>query len=710
MSRNAIGCLAMMCLCSGAPAKGPADAIPSNALIVVEAHQPLRCAEQALKLDAVRALADAEAGEALGQAALGLARLGALHVTGAPLDTLVETFTNGVALAVLDGEAGKEGAPWVLAADLGDRAKNFDALWRDRVLPRLAELPGVSIRPRKLADVQGHILLMPNGQSLSIARVRQYLLVGANPGVQAAVRVVRGQTKSIAVGKAFRRVAAPLRPEVGLLVWLDVQAVRARVTKGSPQDPRELREQEKLGVADVRSLGIAASIRDGLVEERAVVELAEERRGLLGILSELTPRPVEAASRIPGDYEAYAVVAFKDGVELESTIEELARRMDGEAAAAKWRNGLTQVGDKLQVNLRTDIFDSLGKELFVAIKARKQSAGQPLTWSSFDIIFGAHCTNAKRIIQTANLIFTADWAVNMGLLWNLRNVNKVAVHTLGFPAKPMLSPTYAEVDGYLLFSLRESALIEAVKALQQRKTLGIDAALARAAGKPGAATIEIGARLQPFVNLLIRAARKKGGRKIKPWLTYMTTAAKGLSAAHLRLGPHDLGFSLRCRSPIGLIALPTAAISAGELLKNPTDRKIETAREHMKRIGYAVKRYVAKHGAYPASLQGLTPRPLKSVPLDPFGAPGKAGFRYRAFGRPGDAGAGWLVISRGPDRVWNIPLDTLDLAAWSRRYKTPRGPADVAQLKKWIHGYKPERHEDEGDPTDEGDLVHTGNR
>jgi len=47
-------------------------------------------------------------------------------------------------------------------------------------------------------------------------------------------------------------------------------------------------------------------------------------------------------------------------------------------------------------------------------------------------------------------------------------------------------------------------LIEAVEALQKKKTLSIDAALARAAGKPGAATIEIGAKLQPFVNLLIR--------------------------------------------------------------------------------------------------------------------------------------------------------------------------------------------------------------
>jgi len=551
-------------------AADPASALPAETLMLVRVRDGSRCLKDVRQLDVVKRLAAREWGHALGIALEGAARSASVFLSDVPLSKWADIVAQDVALAVWEEADSGKRTGWVIAADLGERTTEFDRLWLDVFLPRLSEaVPDMRIEPAQGSGEYAFVLR--DGSRIKAARKDCWLLLGSPETVKVCLAAAGDQERALVSQARYREPMSRLSTESGVFVWMNAERLWQRAAPELERNARKRRDLTNMGLLDVRAAAARARVRDGLVEEHIVLELAPSRGGILGLIAGLTPRAIQAPAKVPKEMTAYAAFAFKDGIELAKKIENLIERTGGENAIGEFRSGVLKLEETLQINLHGDVYKALGSEAFAAIEATGMvdaaKARLPLSWANVEFLFGIHCSDSNRIIETANFALTSDWAVNAGLQWNVRQADRVPIYTLSHQGRPMLSPSYAAVGDYLLIALRERTLANAVRSISGGRCVKETDAWKRAARPVDPSLLELYVSLQPFLPAFAQNAAAKVDDDAKPWWPYLVDAARECDAVHVRVQQEPLGLAARCRSPLGVAVVPAALIGVGELLK-----------------------------------------------------------------------------------------------------------------------------------------------
>ena len=692
---------------AGSSAYGGESILPRETVLLIRTGSLTRTYGQLKTLDGVQAMRKSPMAHPLGDAVTGLAGLLSTHFLGVAPSRLLETLGGDASLALLDKTDAKGRAEWAVICDLADAANDFGILWTKTILPRLREaLPPSSLSTTLIGGHRAHRIAAKGG-GVYVLRVKRYLLAGSKPAIQECLDTMEGRSSAL---RALPRVDGPLTSGAGLAAWMDVERLRLRGVQSAWERKWQKQEMEKVGLLDVSSVTATSTVREGILEERIALQIMKARRGLLGLIAELKPCVINAPEVIPGDFQCYLAMAFKDGDDLGSKIEDLARRMGGQQGVDNYHAGRQSMEEKLHVDLHRDFFEALGNHAFVAFHGldlatllRKGTMKSP---QNLRFVLGFHSVAPDRILGAVdNVAAEID-----GVQLKVQKIEGYEVHSLSHPNAPTIAPSCARVGDYVLFAVAEETLISALQAIAAGETLNKESSFRHLAGETRPAAMALYLRLQPQLNTVLEATRSRAPKRLRPFWPYLMTAARSLPAVYFDVGATPQRVTFRLRSSLGAVTLPGALIVAARLLKTENGRRVEDTRDRMKKVVGGIRKYVRQEKAFPPSLDFLVPHYVEALPPDPFAGPDGHKFGYVSFGRPGQEGAGWLLISRGPDRKRDVPDEIGDFGDWLAQYESPTSPAAAGRLKRQIYRFRPDSYADERSDEDEGDIVNVSRR
>jgi len=621
--------------------------------------------------------------------------------------------------AVLLQEAAPNGRPhWAVIADLGDRAEAFETALRQRILPRLAvSVPKMRLNTRSHEGVALHSLLIPQGPEIWCGVVAGRLCVGSERALERVVAVHKGKERPLSQSDDFEALRARLDVPSGAMLYVNLAPVWARMEKEEwGADPHKRREAQTLGLISLRAYGMSSqpAAQGGLYESKFVLHGHGRLSGLLGAIAGCAPAPLECASILPEGYDLYAALSFSSAEALVQALKGMVRTSEGEGPVQQFDAGVAEFQKMFGADFKRDVLDPIGNEMFVAaqlpdVARMLAQRRKPRPWSDIKILVGLEAKDADRLFGTAHLVLLSEPLAGMGFDVTSVQVGGTPVHVVSLAARPNFRPAYAKLGRYVVFSLAADTVKEAAAAQAANVLAASERHRAPMQGMPPQAVLRIYADPVPELSQAIDAlpALNVGQTRLKPMLPVLKNMAAELPALALTATSEDGDVVGKVMSPAGGPFWFSAVCAFGALSRSTVERRVELAKERMKSIIKALRGFARNQHVYPALLADLVPVHLRALPEDPFAKGDEAAFGYRSFGTPGHPGSGWILVSRGPDGKFDVPLDTLDAAAAQELHRAMQRPppGDLSKLKALMYQFQKGRHADEKSEQDEGDIV-----
>ncbi len=638
--------------------------------------------------------------------------LGAVFATGLRPEEFRQALGGHVGLVLLDlpgrGQMAKN-PPVLLLIEAADGPKLEGILKSQLELFTLLSNQPL-VKQTQHAGTALYEVSPPNGRSFAYCFQGNVLILGIRATVTKLLDALAAGQPRLASDPTYRAVRQQLAtPTGGLRGYVNVAAVMAKAgVAGRPQQRRILRI---LGVAELKGAGIAVDFVGSKVRDRIYLHTAAPSMGVLRFLTEGKPIAPTAAKFVPAHYTLLGSMAIQD-VGIWDRLYRAIADAQGEAAANNMNAVANMVQQNLGVRVKEGFFDTFTDEMFFAIDLSKfgsfAGAGRPPAPQELPFIAGARLKNVPALLETANRIAANEALFERGIERVIKKHRGVDVATWTIPASPEIKPTYAIVDNTLLFSIRQEAVVQAIDAYKTNKNLAATL-LANAPPAevfPAARHYRITLNDGQLLAMLLDLIRAEVPTELHRFLPELDRVVKGLSGYHAVLRREAQGYSLTAVSDLGSLGTVVLAAVCFDQLNRVVARRVEA---DFDKFAAALEEYHAKHKAYPETLEQLVPDFLPNVVRDRFEPKRAYGYSRGQPGPDGQFPGAWVIISVGPDKKPNIPVEQFDPAAWTQRLQSD-DPAQINTLKALIYQFRKDQFPDERKNDDEGDLVRLGGK
>jgi competence protein ComGC len=257
--------------------------------------------------------------------------------TGVAFDDAMQLLQGGLAAALVDmapPEAREPGPAPVLA--VSPRFKSAVEAFQKKSTPPAEPGQPAPQPPFQIVERPGALFLVMDPECL------------AAPGA-----------KTLADEPSFKAVKAKMFGPTGmplLYAWGNAESVLARAMAHDPEAKENL---PKVGLADVKGVGLGIGFADGRIREALVVTSPGERKGLVKAFTTGAPLDVAAlARRAPADCTSFAAARLDLKALLDEVIAAVKTIEPG--AAKEIEGGLEEIKKELGLDLKADLLAALG--------------------------------------------------------------------------------------------------------------------------------------------------------------------------------------------------------------------------------------------------------------------------------------------------------------------------------------------------------------
>ncbi len=631
-------------------------------------------------------------------------------VTGADLAAMLPTEYT-VAVLPLPEDAGDLEAPdRIVLGRLPDA--RFPKLWQDRLFPGLRALDDKGQWSEKSAGDTRVYQLQKPGEAPTWLAFAGDLLVAGNPG---GVRRVLEQSGRQAASPRVRPDFDRLGKERLAAVFFDAGAAIGRTLEQLPDDAKEVQDMRLFGSDGLKQIVGVVLKSDRRFEERLLLDARNDEgfEGVLGLLQRTRPVAFRSANIAPADSLAYAALDLGSGGDLLEGIRRLAARRRGDQADAAVTTFLQMLGAQFGIDIAQDVFGNIDAELFVALRPRvpggpRWKGDKRELRAEMTGVAGIQVKDEAAAQQTLQRVLQSPVFMAFGLGTTEETYNGTTIHQVTvaqFPGNDKRAPVtvaYAFVEGFLVVA--ETAQIKIlVDCIAGGKVLGKSAAFrSTVEGGLSPALLRLYLDPRPVLAQLAPQLAKKTPPAAAPLVPMLTAALRAIGPARLDMRPSEQGLALQGSFPVPVLNVILAGAAADHVGKPPVERRVKLARERMKVVAGALRRYYRRNGeAPPDSLLQLAPGILEEVPGDPFNGDEMFGYGVA----PG--GAGWVLTSVGPDGRADLDVDAFQQSQWQKLQRAET-PEDRETAKALIYRFRPKKFPDERALDDEGDIIQTG--
>ena len=561
--------------------------------------------------------------------------------------------------------------------------------------------PAIGLTTTEAGGTTIHEVSLPQGATLAYA-VRGKLLILGSP--HSVGELLAGGKAALATSALYKTVRQQLGAAAGVVAYVDVGRLLEKT--GALANPAQMQGLRGVGLASVQAAGLALDFEGRQVRERLYLHTGGTQTGLLKVLTTGDPIDPTLTRLVPPNYTVVATMALKD-VGLWGRIHQLIVDTQGEAAAGNMDIGANMVQQQFGVQLREGLFDTVKDELFIAADLSKipafAGAGRQPRVEEIPFLVGAKLGDGVALTETLDRIAANEKLFEQGIERAAKKHGDTDVFAFRVPFRADLRPSYAMVDGVLLFSLRPEAIQTSLDARKAKKSF---AGTAAAKAQPGAAHLRLQVNDGQLLTMLLGMVREglpEGAQRLVPELERIFGGLHGYAAVLRR---EDKGISLTAQSDLGTTG---TFLVAAILLDQFNAIVAKRVSGDFDKIAAALEQYRAKHGSYPGSLDQLVPDFLETVPSDRFQPARPYGYSRGTPGLDGKLPDAWCLTSVGPDKKVDIPVEQFDPPEWQRRATAPQ-PEELEGLKRVVYQFRSEQFKDERKNDDEGDLIRMGGK
>ena len=641
---------------------------------------------------------------------------GGVLLTGLSDEAFRASIGNHVGVALLDFQTPAElrrQLPLVFLVEVADAEKLRVTLEEQLEIFDLLAPQGL-LSETKHAGATLYEVAPPNGVPFAYCFHGNLLVLGRRPTLVKLLDGLAADPGRLATDPGYRAVKKRLAlPEGGLGAYANVRRLMDKLGLNARPGPAAV--LHKVGLAGVQGVGVTMDFVGRKLRDRVYVHATGEPKGVMKLLTAGKPAQTghtASASVVPPNFTLLASFALND-VSLWDRVFAALTEIVGPQAGQQMVLGAGAVQQNLGVQIKEGFFDTLAGELFVALDLSRLSSfmgtGRQPAPQEIPVIFGARLQNAPALVDTLNRIAAHEGLWENGIRRTLKKHRGVDVYTFAIPANPNLQPTYAIVEDVLLVGLRQDAIVRAVEAHKDKKSLAT-ALLATSAGPPDSFPPTCHNRIDvddaALLTALLELIQGEAPANVRRLVPELQRIAKGLSGLRLAVGREADGYSLTAVSDLGTVGSGLVFALCMAQFNGIMARRVEA---DFDKYAAALEEYRAKHQAYPETLEQLVPDFLPNVVRDRFEP--KRAYGYSR-GRPGLDGkfpGAWVLTSVGPDKRVDVPVEEFDPAAWTQLLKTA-DPAEVARLKRLVYQFRKDQFPDETKHDDEGDIVRLGGK
>jgi len=696
-----------------APPKPMATAAPKDAILCLAVDDSV-----ALR----RALRESAAGRTVGESALlksGLAFLQAARdfalqylgeVSG---DRLQELLPSEWALLVFDlppdaGELQQPGVVCVgrLPAGKGDE---LEKLWTERLFPRVqALIKDAKIERGVYRDVPVYRFQKPEESPLAAAFVHGMLAFGSPPGVHRFVDEPPASGKSLTTDPDYQAAAERFFPEALATAFLGLGAPIRRHVSELAEGSKARKDAHLLGLEFIRSLSGSVKPADGRFHEAVFLDMGDNaEEGLIGLLHSRRPISPRSAALVPDHYAVHLALSITSGAELFEVFCELVIRGEGEEARKNFDELREFTKAQWRIDLDQDLVGQVGAEAFAALAPPQDAdwtgAKAKPRLQDCQFLIGLQVKDATVLRESLRRALDSSVFGDQGITLTVESHENVDFHIVRGPKLPAEGRAYAFFASFLILGRDTESLKQVLVALTERRSLARNprCKAARAPfSNPAIATLYVNA--SPVLKQLIPALLEKEQPALQPFVPVLTELAAQAGEGRLVLRPCERGLLVDGDFALPLLTPLVGLAGAGHFGKPLAGRRAERAKDQMKEVGKALRKYYRKNQAPPDTLMQLEPTYIEELPTDPFRQGGHFGYGVS------DGGAGWILTSVGPDGKADIDVDDYNEQQWRELRKT-RDPVTIEKAKRLIYRFRPDKLRDEKPYDDEGDIFFTGN-
>ena len=640
------------------------------------------------------------------------AELGAVVLTGQPTAELRSCLGQNAAIALLDfkdAADAKQRVPIVLLVEATD-PKKLDSILTAQ-LQLFSLLRGeLTLSERQHAGATVREVALPKGGSLAWCLRENFLIVGSPDSTNSLLDHLGAKGPSITTFPAYQAVHKQIPTTAGLTAYVNGKAL---LEKSAVQNnPAELQKLRAAGLADAQALGLAIDFQRRQVRERLYLHTGGQATGLIKLLTQGPPITPTAAQFIPPTYTVCLSMGLNE-VGLWDRVRTMIVDAAGEPAASFLDTAAAQVQQNIGVQIKEGFLDTFGEELFAGLDLSQLGkflgTGREPKPEELPFIVGARLRNAPALTQTLDLIAANEALFEKGVTRTRAKHGDVDLYTFRIPVSTEIQPSYAILDNVFLFSIRPEAVAAAIDAAKSKKSFAAtpaqgthSVANVSPSGAPAHVRLYVNdAQLLATFLGLIRQEVPESARWLLPELDKLFA---GLHGYHVILRREPQGVVLTTLSDLSSLGTLAAVAVIMDQFHAIVARRVEADFEA---IAVALEKYRAKNNAYPDTLDPLVPDYLPSIPQDRFEPKRPYGYTR---GRPGPDGKvpdAWLLVSVGPDKKPDIPIELFDPPAWRAKLET-QDPAEIGRLKALIYQFRKDQYPDERKNDDEGDLFRMG--
>ncbi|MBM4045769.1 MAG: hypothetical protein FJ279_11695 [Planctomycetes bacterium] len=640
---------------------------------------------------------------------LAAGRLGSIFVTGVPIKEFQDILLNDAGLVVFDLEPGAGRAkqpPMAFIAHVGANKQKLADLIEQKVKPRLTAFnPKVKFEPESYGKTSIECLSVPNKPPTYAAFIGDVFAIGpSKTAVQRIADASEGKGQRLADLPAYVTIKERTTLDTGARLYVNADMLIGKVRGDLEQNTKQREGFTALGILNLKGIGASTAFKGEGMYDKFFLHMGGEKVGLARLPSESATKPPRGADFIPEGYHFYVATDFGTGEALRQAVAQFIRDLKGDEPLNKLAQVAQVWEQQMGIRFKDELLDQLGGEMFAALQVQNLgeliASGKKPGPKDLWLVAGVQVKDGQAIKTVITQFIRSEFLARQGITQDSYPYRDIELSVVTLPQNPAVTPAYAVVEGFFLFSLQSETLEKAIDAITSKATLA-----ATPGHKALAEMLSPKSNMRGYVDVktlasvLLSVASKKGPRQVQPFLPEIATAADRLFPMGLALAGHKDGVVGESYGPISGPFIISTLASVGNLTKSTEGRDAEAARNGMKKVANALKQYQVDNKAYPQSLDQLVPLYLKELPKDPF-QPGQM-FAY------GKSDAGFVLVSPGPDRKLDVDVAAFNLADWKKRTDS-RDPVDIAYMKGKVHQYLKGRFPDEQAPDDEGDIVVTG--
>ena len=252
--------------------------------------------------------------------------------------------------------------------------------------------------------------------------------------VEHTLELVMGKRKNLTTNKVYQQLADFQQYETIKRGFFDLDRVSTIAKTAFPPAETII---EQLGLSGLKNATFHIGFADQHIRTTFRLDMPGERKGLLRVLSTTDAVEIEQLPAFPPDAVMVGANRFEIGTAYDATIEtiELAVSMTNPQGVADWKRGLKELEEGMGVDLRTDLFGTLGSNI---IAYNSPSEG-PLNMGT---VVAVEVKDEKKLAESLDTLIKS-LAATTGAVVYLKSreyrgatLNTVHVGERGFPFVP----------------------------------------------------------------------------------------------------------------------------------------------------------------------------------------------------------------------------------------------------------------------------------